>query len=129
VTDLREAVGLLSGSPAVLEAARAQLSLGRSPEVGDTEAVTLLQAALDTARACGARAVVRDAAAALVQRGQAPVDADAAPVGITTRQRRVAELTAAGLDVNVVAQRLFLTPGTVRAVLDSTTDSTTEAAP
>ena len=31
------------------------------------------------------------------------------------------ELAAAGLDVNEVAQRLFLTPGTVRAVLESAT--------
>ena len=120
--DLREAAGLLSGSRAVLEAARAQLSLGRSPEVGDAEAVALLQSALDTARACGARAVVRDAVAALAQRGLAPVDPSAAPVGLTSRQRRVTDLAAAGLDVNEVAQRLFLTPGTVRAVLDSTTE-------
>ena len=29
------------------------------------------------------------------------------------------DLTASGLDVNEVAQRLFLTPGTVRAVLEA----------
>jgi len=120
--DLREAVGLLSGSRAALEAARAQLSLGRSAEVGDAEAVGLLQSALDTARACGARTVVRDAVTALAQRGHAPVDPGAAPVGLTGRQRRVIDLAAAGLDVNEVAQRLFLTPGTVRAVLESTTE-------
>ena len=49
--DLREAVDVLSGSRAVLEAARAQVSLGRSSEVTDGEAVPLLQSALDTARA------------------------------------------------------------------------------
>ena len=68
------------------------------------------------------RAVVRDAVAALAQRGHAPVDPSDAPVGLTSRQRRVTDLAAAGLDVNEVAQRLFLTPGTVRAVLDSTTE-------
>ena len=66
--DLREAVGLLSGSRAVLDAARAQLSLGRSTEVEEAEAVALVQGALNTASACGARAVARDAAAALAAR-------------------------------------------------------------
>ena len=117
--DLREAVALLSGSPAVLDAARARLSLGRSPEVEETEAVALVQGALDMARACGARAVARDAAAALAQRGHAPVDPGAAPARLTSRQQRVADLAGAGMEVNEVAQRLFLSPGTVRAVLDS----------
>ena len=71
--DLREAVGLLSGSPAVLDAARAQVSLARSPGVEEAEAVALVQGALHTARACGGRAVARDAAAVLAERGQAPV--------------------------------------------------------
>ena len=35
-----------------------------------------------------------------------------------------ADLTAAGHDVNEVAQLLFLTPGTVRAVLESTGEGT-----
>ena len=120
--DLREAVARLSGSRAVLEAARAQLSLGRSPEVGDPEGVALLQSALDGARACGAHAVVRDAAQALAERGHAPGEPDAAPDGLTSRQRRITDLAAAGSDVNEIAQRLFLSPGTVRAVLDSTTE-------
>ena len=68
--------------------------------------------------------MVRDAVTALAQRGHPPVDPGAAPVGLTGRQRRVADLAAAGLDVNEVAQRLFLTPGTVRAVLDSTREAT-----
>ena len=122
IADLREAVELLAGSRSALETARARLSLGRSPEVGDAEAVALLRAALDTARACGARVVARDAAAALAERGHAPEDPGAAPAGLTSRQRRVSDLAAAGLDVNEVAQRLFLTPGTVRAVLESATE-------
>jgi DNA-binding CsgD family transcriptional regulator len=120
-TDLREAVDLLAGTPALLEAARARLTLGSSPEVADAEAVPLLEAALDTARACGARAVAADAAQALADRGRPAAHRDDAPAGLTGRQQRVIELTAAGLDVNEVAQRLFLTPGTVRAVLESTT--------
>jgi DNA-binding CsgD family transcriptional regulator len=119
--DLREAVDLLAGTPALLEAARARLTLGSSPEVPDAEAVPLLDSALGAARACGARGVAADAARALAHRGRPASSPDDAPAGLTSRQRRVAELTAAGLDVNQVAQRLFLTPGTVRAVLESTT--------
>jgi DNA-binding NarL/FixJ family response regulator len=44
---------------------------------------------------------------------------DDVPTRVTSRQRRVTDLAEAGLDVNEVAQRLFLTPGTVRAVLES----------
>ena len=61
--DLREAVDVLSGTPVVVEAARAQVSLARSPGIDDLEAVALLESALGTARESGARAVVRDAVA------------------------------------------------------------------
>lgn len=63
--------------------------------------------------------VVRDAASALAQRGESVAEADGGPARITSRQRRVRELAATGLDVNEVAQRLFLTPGTVRSALES----------
>ena len=116
---LREAVEILSGTCAVLEEGRAQLALGRRPDVGPAEAVPLLRTALATARACGAVAVAREAAAALAERGEQATERDDVPTRVTSRQRRVAELAASGLDVNEVAQRLFLTPGTVRAVLDS----------
>ena len=121
--DLREAVDVLTGSRSVLEAARARLSLGSSPEVGDAEAVPLLRSALDTARTCGAGPVARAAAAGLAGRGHAAEGrADSPAQGLTSRQRRVSDLAAAGLEVNEIAQRLFLTPGTVRAVLESTTE-------
>ncbi len=67
--DLHEAVGLLVGSPCVLESARAQLSLGSSPQVGDADALPMLEAALVDARACGARSVAERAAAACSRRG------------------------------------------------------------
>ncbi|HEX6150306.1 BTAD domain-containing putative transcriptional regulator [Nocardioides sp.] len=117
--DLREAAAVLSGSRAVLEEARTQLVLGRLPSVPDAEAVALLTSALDTARRCGAGAVARAAAKALRARGHAAADPDRSQARLTSRQRRAAELSAAGLDVNEVAQRLFLTPATVRAVLES----------
>jgi ATP/maltotriose-dependent transcriptional regulator MalT len=120
--DLREAVEVLSGTCAVLEGARAQLALGRSDGAARTEAVPLLQAALATARSCGARAVVRDTTSALGQLGET-TEADDPPTRVTSRQRRVADLAATGLDVNEVAQRLFLTPGTVRAELESTSSA------
>lgn len=116
---LREAVEVLSGTSSVLEEARARLALGRCQAVAHQEAVPLLKAALATARACGAARVVHDALSALVERGESAAEVDDVPVGITSRQRRVTDLVASGLDVNEVAQRLFLTPGTVRAVLES----------
>ncbi|WP_344293440.1 BTAD domain-containing putative transcriptional regulator [Agromyces neolithicus] len=124
--DLREAVELLAGSRSVLEAARARLELVRSPHVGDAEAVRLLESALDGARACGARSLVRDVVAALSRLGR-EVDAADAPEGLTSRQRRVAALFAAGLDVDEIAQRLFLARGSVLAVLESTTGVATDS--
>ncbi len=120
--DLREAVELLSGTPAVLEEARARVALACAPGTEGGEAVPLLVSALRAARACGARGVAAAAADALARCGQPGADVDGdVRRGLTTRQRQVWELTAAGLDPHAVAQRLFLTPGTVRAVLESTT--------
>jgi DNA-binding NarL/FixJ family response regulator len=116
--DLREAVEVLADTCAVLEEARAQLALGRSADVGHDEALPLLKVALATARACGARGVVREAVAALARRGESAQDDDV-PTRVTSRHQRVADLAATGLGVNEVAQRLFLTPGTVRAELGS----------
>lgn len=118
--DLREAVELLSATTATLETARAQVALARSADVADPEAVALLRAALAAARACGAQSVGRDAVAVLAQRGQRLEDAAMdVPTRLTNRQRRILDLAASGLDVNEVAQRLFLTTGTVRTVLES----------
>jgi DNA-binding NarL/FixJ family response regulator len=104
-----------------LEAARARMALACAPGIANREAVRLLEAALQAARTCGARGLAADAVEALAQRGHPDADAGDTHTGLTSRQRRVIELTAAGLDSHEVAQRLFLTPGTVRAVLESTT--------
>ncbi len=117
--DLREAVDLLAGSRSALETARARLALGRSADVADADAVALLTSALAVARSCGAKAVAREAVAALAERDQSATEHGTGRSGLTSRQRRVRDLAATGLDVNEVAQRLFLTPGTVRAVIDS----------
>jgi DNA-binding SARP family transcriptional activator len=117
---LAEAVEVLAVGNAPVELARARLALGRSPAVSDAEALPLLHQALEDARTCGARGVQRDAAAVMAARGASVTLDGATTTELTARDRRILDLTASGLDVNEVAQRLLLTPGTVQAVLDST---------
>ena len=115
---LREAVAVLEATTAELEKARAEVALGRSPDVADADAVPLLRAAVGRARRCGAQRVFADACGALERRGEAVDDEacdDPAPVSLTVR--RILDLAGTGLGVHEVAQRLFLTPGTVRAAL------------
>jgi DNA-binding SARP family transcriptional activator/tetratricopeptide (TPR) repeat protein len=114
---LREAVALLAGTSAAVDLARAQYALGSRHQVRDDEAVPLLLAAGDAAARRGAYALNEAACAELRRRGH-PVD----PRRETTRplsptERQVLELTHAGLGVDDVSRRLFLTPETVRAVL------------
>ncbi len=115
---LREAVGLLEPTGSVLALARARLAWGRRPEVPDAEAVPLLRQAADAARECGAQPVQERAVAALTDRGESIVNGERAN-RMTSRERQVLDLTAGGLDVHQVAQRLFLTPGTVHEALIS----------
>lgn len=119
---LREAVDVLIPTGSILALARARLALGRRPETPADQAVALLRAAADAARGCGAVGVVEAAVAALAERG-APVANGAVddPIRMTERERQVYELTASGLDVHQVAQRLFLTPGAVHEVLAAAT--------
>jgi DNA-binding CsgD family transcriptional regulator len=118
VSLLREAVDQLAPTSAALDLARARLALGRRPEVGSEEAVPLLRAASAAGRECGAAPLTQAAMAALADRGAPPEpDNHAAATRLTGRERRVLDLTAAGLDIRQVAQRLFLTPGTVHEVL------------
>jgi DNA-binding NarL/FixJ family response regulator len=78
----------------------------------------LLRAAAAGGRDCGAAPVVDAAVAALADRGERPAPNDhGAAARLTGRERRVLDLTTAGLDIRQVAQRLFLTPGTVHEVL------------
>jgi hypothetical protein len=117
---LREAVDTLAPTGSALGLARARLALARRPEVDRAEAVPLLRAAAAAARVCGSATVLDQALAALADRGeQLPNPGDG--IRMTSRERRVLDLTAAGLDVHQVAQRLFLTPGAVHEVLVSAT--------
>jgi hypothetical protein len=119
VGHLREAVTLLDRTQAAVELAGARCALGSSPGVPDTEAVPLLRAALATAAERGAVDLRERARAALAARG-CPQDGHRdLPRRPSATERRILELVAAGAGVREVAQRLFLTPGTVQAVLES----------
>jgi DNA-binding SARP family transcriptional activator len=118
---LAESVQVLTVGNAAVELARARLALGRSPDVPDAEALPLLHQALEGARTCGARGVQRDAVAVLAARGVTVALEQATATELTARDRRILDLAAAGMDVNEVAQRLLLTPGTVRVALESAT--------
>jgi DNA-binding NarL/FixJ family response regulator len=115
---LREAVALLGPTDAGVERVRAQLTLGSAPGVPDAEAVPLLRAAAEEAHLLGAEGIGRRACAALRARGLT-VDVHAEAGGrLSSTERQVLELSAAGHGVREVAQRLFMTPGTVQAVLE-----------
>jgi DNA-binding SARP family transcriptional activator/tetratricopeptide (TPR) repeat protein len=115
---LREAIAVLASTSATVELARARVALGRRVEVGDDEAVPLLEQAVEAARACGAAGILRNAATALHERGRI-VDVTFGRIELSRAERQVVELTEAGLTVREVAQRLFLTPGMVQATLQT----------
>jgi DNA-binding SARP family transcriptional activator/tetratricopeptide (TPR) repeat protein len=118
VDELREAVELLAPTPAVVDLARAQCALGSHPAVPRDEAVQVLLAAVAVAGRRGARGVLEQARSELERRG-CPVEPRRDESGrLSPTERQVLELTGDGLTVHEVAQRLFVTPGTVRAVLD-----------
>jgi tetratricopeptide (TPR) repeat protein len=118
---LREAVEVLAPADAALVLARARLALGRRPEVDRDEAVRLLRAAVDAARDRGSPVLREQALAALADRGETAGSLAAEQDGrpMTAREQQVLDLTASGLDLHQVAQRLFLTPTAVHAVLMS----------
>jgi DNA-binding NarL/FixJ family response regulator len=115
LADLREAEALLAGTASEVELVRTRIALARRPEVADEDAVSLLRQAVPVARRHGAGGLVRDALTALAQRGV--VDEDDERVALSRAERQVLELTAAGLSVREVAERLFLTPGVVQTTL------------
>ncbi|MGZ4610705.1 MAG: BTAD domain-containing putative transcriptional regulator [Actinomycetes bacterium] len=112
--ELREAIELLSATHARLQLGRAHHALARL--LPDDEAVPHLQQALALAWECGAQDMHVELEAALRAVGVdvAPHTEDRA---LTTRERRVATMAAAGADVRAIAQELFLTPRTVEVLL------------
>jgi hypothetical protein len=116
--ELREAVDVLAGTSAAVDLARARCTLGARPEVPDGEAVPLLRAASQAAYEAGAEGILRRACGALEARGVADGHRESAPRR-SSMERPVLALAAAGLGVREIAQRLFLTPGTVSALLEA----------
>ena len=105
---------------AVLEEARAQLALGRSR--GDRSPGGGAPPAGGARHRPGLRgpsARPRHGVGSAASGARAAQRWTTEQTRVTSRQRRVIDLAATGLDVHEVAQRLFLTPGTVRAVLES----------
>jgi DNA-binding NarL/FixJ family response regulator len=86
--------------------------------VPDDQAVPLLQAAVEEAHARGAFGVRDRARAALRARGCPDAVHRETVRSPTLTERRILELSTAGLGIREVAQQLFLTPGTVQAVLE-----------
>ena len=126
--DLRRRCELLSSTPAAVDLARAQCALGSRPEVrgrgGDRAAAGGRAGPRSSAAPAGARPRSGGARAARPP-DRAPAD-EVPPLSRTERQ--ILDLTAAGLDVHEVAQRLFVTPGTVRAVLDEAGSAAAQSA-
>jgi DNA-binding CsgD family transcriptional regulator len=113
---LAEAVGKLEGSGARLELARARCDLGvallRAGRRSEGRAA--LEAALEEARACGARGLAGAARDEVRIAGARPRRLSFSGwASLTASERRVAEMAATGRTNREIAQALFVTPKTV----------------
>ena len=113
---LRESVGVLETSPALLARARALTSLGGALRRGGqrSEARETLLAALDLAgrlEATRTTARIRDELGLLGARPRRT--AQSGTESLTPAERRVADLAADGLTNRAIAEALFVTPKTV----------------
>jgi DNA-binding NarL/FixJ family response regulator len=113
--ELRESIALLSGTPARLQLARSHHALGRI--LPTEQALPHLMAALELAYECGARGMRADIEAQLLAAG-AEVPAQPDITTMTTTERKMATMAAAGDGVRDIAQALFVTPRTVEVTLD-----------
>lgn len=114
---VREACGILSGSGAVIEHARALTELGLLMRRAgrDAEARIPLREALALADGVGAVAVMEQAAAELTAAGGRPRRrALSGPDSLTPGERRAARLAAAGHTNREIAEQLVVTPKTVQ---------------
>jgi DNA-binding CsgD family transcriptional regulator len=117
---LSEAVNVLSGSPAVLEHARARVDLAAALRRGGrrADARGLLYDALDEATRCGASALAERAGEELLAAGARPHRSrTSGPEALTPSERRVARLAADGRTNPEIAHALFLTRRTVETHL------------
>jgi ATP/maltotriose-dependent transcriptional regulator MalT len=113
---LREAVDVLAASPARLEHARALADLGVALRHRRhiVEAREPLRHALDLAVQCDATALAERARTELQIAGARPRRPQlSGPDALTTNERRVAALAAAGRSNREIAQALYVSPKTV----------------
>ncbi len=117
---LREAVEVLSGSPARLEHAEALTTLGAALRRGRRrrEARDVLRAAADLAHRCGAGALAQRARDELLAAGARPRRLElSGPESLTASEHRVARMAAAGMSNREIAQSLFVSVRTVETHL------------
>jgi DNA-binding CsgD family transcriptional regulator len=122
LTHLWEAVEIVDGSPARLEAAKSFAALGSALRRSrrPSEAREPLRRALELAVACGAGPVEEHARSELYAAGGRPRAPALTGVGsLTASERRVAALAAEGAGNRDIAQALFVTPKTVETHLSS----------
>lgn len=120
---LRDAVGMLEGSSARLELARALVDLGAAIRRAGkrAEAREPLKAGLGTARSCGAVPLVERAYDELAAAGaRARKVVYTGSEALTPSERRVARLAAQGMTNREIAQSLFVTVKTVEFHLSQT---------
>ena len=122
-TRLREAIGVLEGSPARLELARALVELGAALRRGNqrTEARQVLGDGLELARRCGATRLGERARSELQASGARPrrevrtgVDA------LTPSELRVARMAAEGMSNPQIGRALFVSRNTIETHLRHT---------
>ena len=119
---LREAIAVLSASPARLELARVLVDLGASLRRGNrrSEARELLRQGVELAHRCGATPLVERANEELAATGARPRKLVLTGLeSLTASERRVAQLAAEELSNKEIAQALFVTVKTVEVHLSS----------
>jgi DNA-binding CsgD family transcriptional regulator len=119
---LREAVEVVTGSPAKLEHAKARTELGAALRRANrrSDAREQLRHALELATICGATSLAARAGSELLATGARPRRIALSGVAsLTPSERRVAEMAAQGPTNREIAQALFVTQRTVEVHLTS----------
>jgi DNA-binding NarL/FixJ family response regulator len=119
---LKEAVEVLSGSPAKLEHAKARTEFGAALRRANrrSQAREQLRQAVELATICGAASLAERAERELLATGARPRRIALSGVdSLTPSERRVAELAATGPTNREIAQTLFVTQRTVEVHLTS----------
>jgi DNA-binding CsgD family transcriptional regulator len=117
---LRQAASVLEGSGARLEHARAVADLGAALRRAGhrAESRDVLRVALDLAHRCGAIALTERTRIELLAAGGRPRRLVLSGLdSLTSSERRIAQLAAAGLSNREIAQNLFITARTVEGHL------------